>query len=82
MNAPPRDWIFERLKDVSAIRRSTTRTFRHLASRSRRFQSNSASRRIWDASCAAIDAALAAKRLQLETPDAIRASVIETAVTK
>ncbi len=35
-----------------------------------------------DASCAAIDAAVAAKRRQLETLDAVRNSLIESAVTK
>lgn len=35
-----------------------------------------------DASCAAIDAAVAAKRRQLETLDAVRESIIETAVTR
>ena len=35
-----------------------------------------------DASCAAIDAAVAAKRTQLETLDAVRNSLIESAVTK
>ncbi|NOS77794.1 MAG: hypothetical protein HOP35_07590 [Nitrospira sp.] len=35
-----------------------------------------------DASCAAIDAAVAAKRLQIETLDAVRESIIETAVTR
>lgn len=35
-----------------------------------------------DASCAAIDAAVAAKRRQLETLDALRGSIIETAVTR
>jgi len=35
-----------------------------------------------DASCAAIDAAVAAKRRQLETLDAMRESLIESAVTK
>jgi type I restriction enzyme S subunit len=35
-----------------------------------------------DASCAAIDAAVAAKRRQLETLDAVRESVVESAVTK
>ena len=35
-----------------------------------------------DASCAAIDAAVAAKRCQLETLDALRESIIETAVTR
>ncbi len=35
-----------------------------------------------DESCAAIDAAVAAKRSQLETLDAVRESVIESAVTK
>lgn len=35
-----------------------------------------------DASCAAIDAAVAAKRRQLETLDSIRESIIETAVTR
>lgn len=35
-----------------------------------------------DASCAAIDAAVAAKRRQLETLDVVRGSIIETAVTK
>jgi restriction endonuclease S subunit len=35
-----------------------------------------------DASCAAIDAAVVTKRSQLETLDAVRASIIETAVTR
>jgi type I restriction enzyme, S subunit len=35
-----------------------------------------------DASCVAIDAAVAAKRCQLETLDAVRESIIETAVTR
>ncbi len=35
-----------------------------------------------DASCAVIDAAVAAKRRQLETLDAVRESIIETAVTR
>jgi type I restriction enzyme S subunit len=35
-----------------------------------------------DASCAALDAAVAAKRRQLETLDAVRESLIESAVTK
>ena len=35
-----------------------------------------------DASCAAIDAAVAAKRCQLETLDAVRESIIETTVTR
>lgn len=35
-----------------------------------------------DASCVAIDAAVAAKRQQLETLDAVRESIIETAVTR
>lgn len=35
-----------------------------------------------DASCAAIDAAVAAKRRQLETLDAVRENIIETAVTR
>ncbi|MDO8354862.1 MAG: restriction endonuclease subunit S [Nitrospirota bacterium] len=35
-----------------------------------------------DASCTAIDAAVAAKRRQLETLDAVRESIIETAVTR
>lgn len=35
-----------------------------------------------DASCAAIDAAVAAKRRQLETLDVVRDSIVETAVTR
>jgi len=35
-----------------------------------------------DASCAAIDAAVAAKRRQIDTLDAVRESIIETAVTR
>jgi len=35
-----------------------------------------------DASCAAIDAAVAAKRRQLETLDAVRESIVETAITR
>lgn len=35
-----------------------------------------------DASCAAIDAAVAAKRRQLETLNAVRESIIETAITR